>query len=186
MSPIPLGILAVSGAAPANSFDLITTTTLSSPAASVTFSGLSAYSDYKHLQIRYHAKNTGGSADFGIRLNGVTSGSYYYHWLFSDGSSLTTARDGNVDRIRMPQGIQSSFNSAAFAPGLIDILDFNTSGKTKTIKIFHGQVTDSFGRLYYRSGFNPSDTSALSSITLLVEANNIEIGSRFSLYGSKG
>jgi hypothetical protein len=32
-------------------FDLLETTTLTTSASSVTFSGLGAYSDYKHLQI---------------------------------------------------------------------------------------------------------------------------------------
>ena len=49
----------LSGNAPLSlgSFDLLETTTLSTSASSVTFSGLGAYSDYKHLQIRSVARD---------------------------------------------------------------------------------------------------------------------------------
>ena len=56
--PIPLGILAVAGAGAGggNSFDLLETTVLSSAASTVSFTGLSGYTQYKHLQFRYVAR----------------------------------------------------------------------------------------------------------------------------------
>lgn len=185
--PIPLGVLAVAGAGGgglANDYVRLETTILGTAAASVTFSNLNNYSQYRHLQIRYVAKNTGFSADFGLRLNGVTGSTYASHFLFSDGGSVTSGSVTSVDRIRMPQGLVSSSATNVFAAGVIDFLDFNSSSKTKTVRMMYGYLS-TFGRLYFRSGFDSNSTAALTSITLLADANNIEVGSRFSLYGIK-
>ena len=81
MTPLPLGILAlagVTGGGPA--YELLESTTLSSGASSVTFSGLSAYAtDYKHLQIRAVTqinKTTDTIENVFVRLNGDTGANY--------------------------------------------------------------------------------------------------------------
>mgnify|MGYP003645637262 FL=1 len=76
MTPLPLGILALAGVTGGGAaYELLETTTLNSGASSITFSGLSAYSDFKHLQIRGTQRLTGPStlwSGYAI-LNGVST-----------------------------------------------------------------------------------------------------------------
>ena len=67
----------------ATGFDLLETTTLTSNASSVSFSGLDAYSDYKHLQLRINGKF---SSSVRLQLNGDTGSSYSWHQIYGDGS----------------------------------------------------------------------------------------------------
>ena len=180
--PIPLGILAVAGAGGAGgvpAYTLIQSFVLSSDQSSITFSSIPQ--TYKHLQIRYTAKNSGSSADFAMRINGITSSSYAAHWLFADGFNLTSGSNTGANRMLMPQGMTSSFTANSFGAGIVDIVDYSNASKLKTIRTTFGH-NDS-PRLYFRSFLETSSTSAVTSVTFVPDSNSIGTGSRFSLYG---
>lgn len=177
--PFGLGFFAAAGgAAAAPAYTLIQTSILTSNQASITFSSIPQ--TYKHLQIRYTARNSGSSADFAMRINGLTS-SYQSHWLFGNGSSVTSGARVDANRVQMPQGMTSSFTANLFASGIIDIADYASTNKLKTIRMFYGHTE--FPRLYFASALQTGNTDAVTSITFLADSNNIAIGSRFSLYG---
>jgi hypothetical protein len=193
--PIPLGVLAVAGAGggAAGAYDLLETTILTTNTASVTFSSLGSYSAYKHLQLRYTARvdvsSTSFEVDLFARINGVTTaGSYRKHQLRGNGSSVSS-ESASEDLLRfggVPADGQTSTNQ--FGPGIIDILDFNSTNKLKTIRWFGGQVifyasSTLDGYVQLVSGALQS-TNAITSIQLFVNDNFVP-GSRFSLYGIK-
>jgi hypothetical protein len=190
--PIPLGILAVAGASAssAGAFDLLETTILTSDTASVSFSSLGSYSDYKHLQIRATLRTSAtGSAlgDLRIKFNGSSSAIYSKHTLRGNGNANTTTSENTVNDTQMEfanVAAQSGNNSAIFGVIIMDIYDFASTNKTTTIRGIGGGNTGSesivtvFGGLF-------NSTAAITSIVLDFANVNWILGSRFSLYGVK-
>lgn len=189
--PIPLGIFATAGAsaAVAGSYELISSTILTSATSSVTFSSIP--STYKHLQARMTIR---GTTDFnggmGIQFNNDTNTNYSRHNLFGDGGAVYSQGAGSQSRINtdvnnafFPGG---SASASQFGLSVLDIFDYASTTKNKTIKQFAGAHASNGYQVGLISGAWYS-TSAISTITLTQLAmTNFAIGSRFSLYGIKG
>ena len=189
--PIPLGILAVAGAGAAggaSSFDLLETTLISTNTASVTFSNLNTYSDYKHLQIRSTVRGglaVSGRGEYRLRFNSDSTGPYAEHELFGSGSSVGSNGDGTVGAGFRRLGIVGSTSTAnSYVAQVIDILDFSNSSKNTTVRIFNGLNVADVSRVQLASGLWVN-TAAVTSITLDSDGWNFASGSRFSLYGVK-
>jgi hypothetical protein len=191
--PIPLGILAAAGFRPpaaAGSYDLLTTTVLTSAVSSVSFTNLNATygSTYKHLQIRMVTRNSQSATVQGIaiQLNGITAnGNYKSHLLEANGSSVYSGAYGESDKIII--GFSSPAANAAanaFGANVVDFLDPFVTTKNKTIRSLGGQST-SQPLINLNSGLFMS-TNATTEITVATLGSNFVIGSRFSLYGVKG
>jgi hypothetical protein len=187
MTPIPLGILALAGiTGGAGAFDLLETTTLSTSASSVTFSGLGAYSDYKHLQVRWVARtNRSDTTDsLIITFNSDTATNYAWHRLIGSGSSVSSSAFTARNQIQL--GILPGNNATAdtYAAGVTDILDFNSADKNATVRTLSGIASsDLFVQL--SSGLW-IDTAAVTSMELS-PSNGTELfaGTRMSIYGVK-
>jgi len=187
MAPI-LGIMAsqVTGHlfAPSGAWDSIATVT--SPAAtSVTFSSIP--STYTHLQIRGIANNgeVSGYNNQSIRLNGDTASNYDYHTLYGDGTSAAstagTTRTSIQDAFRIPPSSTSIFG--AF---VIDILDYTSSNKNKTVRILNGGDSNGSGWIGLHSGLWFATPAAVTSVTLISSSGNFGTYSSFALYGIRG
>lgn len=181
---IPLGILASSGGGAAGSYELISTTLISSSTASVTFSSIP--STYKHLQLRYVARCDLAAENndvFRIRFNGDTGANYNAHTLDGNGTSVSSSYSSSYIRAGYLPAATSTAN--AFAAGVLDILDYTNTSKYKTTRGLNGQPV-----AYLRVGLESGlwrNSAAISSFVLnsMNDANFIA-GSRFSLYGIKG
>jgi hypothetical protein len=176
----------LSGNAPLSlgSFDLLETTTLTSSASSVTFSGLGAYSDYKHLQIRYVAIcNSPFDSTAYLRFNGDTTASYSDHTLKGDGSTVTSSGQLNRSYVLINNAFPSSSYSNEFAGGVVDVLDFSSSSKNSTVRVLNGGLGTGRKEMCLSSGAYYK-TDAVTSIVIGV-GNGIGAGSRFSLMGVK-
>jgi hypothetical protein len=189
--PIPLGILAVAGAgggAAASAFDLLETTTLGTATASVTFSSLNTYSDYKHLQIRMTVRNASTSSSIRnilVRFNSDSGNNYGTHRLFGDATSVASAGlTGNDSALASNVIPDNNLTTGAFGAGVIDILDFSNTSKNTTIRTLGGVDTASISRITLSSSVW-LNTAAVTSITLSSSLNNLLSASRFSLYGIK-
>ena len=190
MSFMLLGILnaQAAGGGGAEAFDLLETTTLTSSAASVTFSGLGAYSDYKHLQIRMLTRaDTSGFADNYMQFNGDSAANYGTHRLIGSGSSVSSswlAAEGYIrlgDSERLTQSVADSFG-----PTIVDLLDFASTTKTTTARVLSGRTGGVGGgspRIFLNSGLWTS-TDAITSVLFKNFANYVA-GTRISLYGVK-
>ena len=180
----------LSGNAPLSlgAFDLLETTTLTSSASSVTFSGLGAYSDYKHLQIRWVGRGDASVtySNAAMRVNGDAGSNYAKHDLRGDGSSVSSNGSAGGSSFYIGNVPFGSSTANAFGAAVIDILDFASTSKNTTFRVLSGdtiapQVTLSSG-LYV-------STSAVTSVTMFASftaGRNWDTNSRFSLYGSKG
>jgi len=187
MSFVLLGILnsQAAGAGGAGAYDLLETTTLTSSASSVSFTGLGSYSDYKHLQIRAVSRtnlaNIGGAVKF--VFNSDTTSSYAYHKLSGDGSSVSSADFINQTGIELAVGAGGNNPANQFATLVADLLDFSNPSKNTTARCLGGASTN-FSRIELHSGAY-FKTDAVTSITM-TDAADFVAGSRFSLYGIKG
>lgn len=173
-----------------SSFDLISSTILTSTASTVTFSSIP--NNYKHLQIRYVARNDRAFAfdTFMLRFNGVSTNSYIVHDLYGNGSSVTSSAAGGSSaqsQMQLTTWLPTAQSAAnAFYGGIVDILDYGSTTKNTTVRMLGGKHdASSYNDVRLNSGawFN---TSAVSSITLFAGSSNLVSGSRFSLYGIKG
>ena len=188
MAPI-LGIYAsqISGhLAPPNSYASIGTVTVGSGgASSVTFSSIP--STYTHLQVRALARSTeSGSTNTNafFQFNGDTGSNYSEHQLAGDGSSASAS--GAASQVWAYTGLPTGNSSSANMYGalVVDVLDYASVNKTKTIKTLSGNDQNGSGYILLRSGAWYS-TSAISSIVITPGGGSWQQYSSFALYGVK-
>jgi hypothetical protein len=186
MLGFPLGILSAAGAGGVpfeSDYELISTAFGTGSSGVIDFTSIPA--TYKHLQIRYTAKNSSSATQMNITMNGVTSGVYMRHSLLGNGSAVSsTASSTSQTAIQLVESMASSTTASAVAAGVIDILDYSSTSKNTTIRALYG-MADNINRIYLSSGLY-NETTAVSSLTLTASANNFAALSRFSLYGIKG
>lgn len=193
MSLILLGILnsQVSAAGGGPAYDLLETQVLTSSTASVSFTGLGSYSDYKHLQLRAQLKTTFTLGDSVLqsylRFNGVTSGGLYaWHSLWAnDGNIRANTNATSQDVISIYKSVAHGNTTNTYSGVVMDILDFSDTNKNTTLRSFNGCYGHGDQNINITSGMIRS-TSAITSFSLEPEAGSYATGSRFSLYGIKG
>jgi hypothetical protein len=182
---IPFGVLSAAGAGQVfvDAFEHIATANGTGASGVITFSSIPA--TYKHLQVRYTAKNSSSATQMNITMNGITSGVYIRHSLLGNGSFVTsTASSTSQTAIQLVESMANSTTANAVNAGVIDILDYSSTSKSTTIRALYG-MADNLNRVYLSSGLY-NQTTAVSSLTLTASANNFAALSRFSLYGIKG
>jgi hypothetical protein len=171
--------------------DFLEEVVLSSAASSVTFSGLGTYATagYKHLQVRIAIRETGagtGLQSFYVRFNADTGTDYAFHRLEGNGSGVSSSSATSINRIQVQDVVaRGASGSGIFGVMILDILDFSNASKNTTARILSGAAEGSNNSIILTSGLY-NDTSAITSIELQTAVNSSEVGSRFSLYGSKG
>ena len=170
------------------SYDAIGTAVVGSGGqSSVTFSSIP--STYKHLQIRGFSKSNRAVyvEDLAVRFNSDTATNYSSHRLYGDGASATA--DAESTRNRMNIG-QISGGSATYSSGfgglVMDVLDYTSVNKAKTIRCLSGYDDNGRGFIQFASGAWYNSSTAVSSITLLpLFGTTISEYSQFDLYGIK-
>ena len=173
-------------------FESIMTTTGTGSSDQITFSSIPQ--TYKHLQLRCMYKSTGTNAAWvtgNMFFNNDTGNNYTDHRLYSDGSSVIA--DGTATSGGGRPQIYGYTSNAAYAStygvSIIDILDYSSSSKTKTVRIFNGldANTSTYPGLILRSSLW-TNTNALTQIDIVVQGGNgnFASGSSFALYGIKG
>lgn len=187
MTPI-LGIMASSRLSwqPEGAYDSIATAT---PSGTSTFTFSSIAATYKHLQIRYTARDARavGINSFNMNFNSDTGSNYMrFHALTGDGASAT-ASAGTVSHTTIVAGYETGSTAAAsiFGVGVIDILDYSNSSKYKTSRTLCGIDLNGSGEINFMSGLW-MNTNAITSITFTVGTGaNWATNSSFALYGIK-
>lgn len=178
---IPLGILAASAPVSAGAYELIATQSFGTTQTSITFSSIPQ--TYKHLELRFVAKNGSTTqTNMFVNFNGSSTG-YAWHSLYGSGTAVYSTASSAQTRITIPSCITNYTAGAAWGSGIISILDYRGSGKNKTTRTSHGEINNFVVAL--TSGLW-ANTAAITSITLAPPNGNFAIGSRFSLYGIKG
>lgn len=165
-----------------SSYESIASQTLGSNTSSITFSSIP--STYKSLQIRFLAKDAfNGNVFLQVQLNADTN-DYTSHRLSGNGTAASAA--GSVTQTGANIQINgTNYDTNTFTVGIIDIHDYATSGKNRTIRAFAGADNNSAGIAGLWSSLWPY-TTAVSSIKITSNGTNLNAGSVFSLYGIKG
>ena len=183
MLPSLIGIIASSGGAVAGGdYESIATVTASGSATTITFSSIP--STYQHLQVR----GVGGSTSTGgycvLTINGDSGSNYKQHWLQGDGSGTGSGVGSSATSIDLYSTASNTANiQAAF---VIDILDYTSTNKNKTIRSLAGIDKNGSGTIDLDSGLYFATPAAITSLTFTINAGNWRNTSQFALYGIKG
>jgi hypothetical protein len=157
----------------------------------ITFSSIP--STYKHLQLRCIYKSTDTTTSWvsgTITLNNDSGNNYTDHRLFGNGTSAT-ADGGDTSSGSRPLifGYTSSATySNIFGVSIVDIHDYTSTTKNKTIRTFNG--LDFNGSGYQGVILRSSlwvNTNAINRLDITVQGGygNFASGSQFALYGIK-
>jgi hypothetical protein len=182
-----LGIIASSRLAAVGDFQSIATATGTGSSGVITFSSISG--TYAHLQLRYIARSTAGTAGTGgiqFTANGdSTSGNYSFHRLTGNGTSAAAYGQTGLDYIGQ---IGTNGNAAyLYAVGILDILDYTSTNKGKTFRMLTGSdYNNTLGGIALQSQGWFATPAAITSLTLTSSIGNFDTNSHFALYGIKG
>ena len=169
-------------------FNSIQTTTVGAGGSStITFSSIPQ--TYTHLQVRLFARLTSSVNvdDTNWTFNGDTGANYYAtHQLRGNGSAVSGYASGanNYFRPCPPPGALTGSN--IFSIGIIDILEYSTSGqKYKTIKSMSGYAdnTGNFNASFWFRSSLWMNTNAVSSISIAANSGNLAQYTHAALYG---
>ncbi len=191
MSPI-LGIIAssISFSKIVGDYESISTVTVG-VGGQATISFTSIPSTYKHLQIRGIAKSNRAVyvEDLGMRFNSDTATNYSSHRLYGEGSGTPFSdAESTRNRMNIAQIAGGTVNNSSGFGGLvIDVLDYASTSKSKTVRVLSGYDDNGQGIIEFASGAWYNSSTAVSSITFLpLFGNTISQNSQFALYGIKG
>jgi hypothetical protein len=184
-----LGIFSAAGAGGVGDYELIQTQILGSSQASVVFSNLGNFSStYKHLQLRFTARNTTASNSNEIiisRLNGDSGSNYNSHYLVGTGSSVLSGPFTGLTGALTGGAFEANNTANSFFVSVVDLLDPYSTTKNKTFRTLNGGLSSTITRIDLHSSAW-RNTNSVTSWEVLANAGSLAIGSRFSLYGIKG
>lgn len=130
-----------------------------------------------------------GFDDLWIRFNGDTSTNYKPHYLQGNGSGVFAGTATGNTFINSQAIVMRDSNSAnMMSVGIIDVHDYASTSKNKTVRMFQGGNTNGGAggqQIYVNSGLW-IDTTAISSISLITGNNNWTTTTQFALYGITG
>jgi hypothetical protein len=167
---------------PDGAYDSLATVTVGSGGvASVTFAGIP--NTYKHLQIRGFGKDNRASSNNNspalLTVNNDTGANYSYHELTGNGTSAGAYGAASVSNI---SAYWNSNSTDIFGAFVVDILDYASINKFKTIRTLGGTDRNGSGQIAMTSGAW-LNTAAITSVTFTPLASPIQQYSQVSLYG---
>lgn len=166
---------------PDGAYDALATVTVPSGGlATITFAGIP--NTYKHLQIRYINTTTTVNQNLIFRFNSDTGSNYAWHRLLGDGSSAIA--DSTASTTGMTIG-RSGGNSTSFAAGVVDILDYASTSKNKTVRTLYGTDQNGSGLIFLSSGLWFKTPEAVNTFTITSASGDFAQYSQFALYGVK-
>jgi hypothetical protein len=171
-------------AGPFGAYDALASVTVpSGGVASVNFAAIPT--GYKHLQIRCIARTDHATVgqDYLYALNGDTTNSNYaYHRTGGDGASAFSQSATSSRIVGINTG--ASAGASMFGANIIDILDYASTNKYKTVRNLIGSDRNGTGIAGMYSNLWMSN-SAVTSVSLIPENGNWVQNSTFALYGVK-
>ena len=183
------GVLAPTTPLVTGSYESIATVDVGSGGTgTITFSSIP--STFRHLQIRALSHSSSGAQPAMImRLNSDSSANYAWHGLEGSGSGTPYAySSGSLNTGAYIYSVAgTSFNASAFSAHVIDILDYTSTSKNKTIRSLGGNDNNGNGYISFNSGLYLATPAAVTTITLTIDGGgNFAQYSSFALYGIKG
>ena len=178
------GLLAGGVAASTNSYESIQTVTVGAGGqSSITFSSIP--STYKHLQIRGIMLTTSAGGTVDATLNSDTATNYSRHRLVGYGTGVDSYGESSISSFRVFGEFAGTGASPIAAAIIMDILDYSSANKNKTVRIASGVDRNGSGEVQLNSAAWYNSSTAVSSVTFTPSANFSQYSS-FALYGIKG
>lgn len=187
LSASAYGLFAPSAAATA-SYESIQTLNGTGSSGVITFSSIPQ--TYKHLQIRYLSRTTQNApgyseTDVKVQFNGDTGANYAHHKISGPGTgSGTSSSSPSTNQIIVWSAIASGASNV-YTAGIIDLLDYTSTSKYKTVRAFFGEDFNGGGNILFGSGLW-MNTAAVSSISFTLYSDSFTTPSNFALYGIRG
>ena len=155
-------------------YEPIATTTLSSAAASISFSSISsAYTDLR-LVMTYTCSTSSYAY---VRINSDTGTNYSRTQISGDGSTATSIRGTSQDKMVPPVGATTT------TPVMYTADFFSYAGSTNKTSLWTGSSDFNGSGTVGRQVYLWRSTSAISSLQITSNAGNFEIGTTATLYG---
>ena len=154
----------------------------SAGASSIDFTSIP--STYKHLQIRIIA-NVSTTDAITIRFNGDTGNNYALHRLEGQGSTASAGASSSRSNMGILTGPGFASTANTFGASIVDILDYTSTSKNKTLRALSGSDRNGSGGVELDSGLWFATPAAITSINLLPASGTINQYSQFALYGIK-
>jgi hypothetical protein len=167
-------------------FESIATVTVGSGgAANIEFTSIPG--GFQHLQVRGIFRDNranSGNGSYGLlTMNGTGGTSYAFHQLIGDGSSATAYGAASQSSIEVARIADAGAAASIFGAFVIDILDYASTSKNKTVRAFAGYDRNGGGASYVWSGLLAS-TSAVTSLKIADGGGTLfSQYSDFALYG---
>jgi hypothetical protein len=123
-----------------------------------------------------------------MRLNNETSSGYYArHTMSGNGAGFTTngATSGVTTSVGFQQGSNQMVGNTFPNVGIVDINDYESGSRNKTIRIFDGGDNNSTGGYTDVASALFLSTNSVSSITFFSSGDSFGSGTTFALYGIK-
>ena len=166
-------------AASTNSYESIQTVSVGSGGqSSISFTVIPG--TYKHLQIRGIAQC--GGQYITMRANGDSANNYDAHELYGTGTTAGAA----AFTTRSNMIIDFMPTSTLYGGIVLDILDYTSTNKNKTMRALCGFDSNGGGSLGLMSGLWRNSSTAITSLELTPASGLFSQYSSFALYGIKG
>jgi hypothetical protein len=180
------GVIASSYPAVSGAFESIATATGTGSSGTITFSSIP--STYKHLQIRMMASNTNASTGWSgllVRFNSDSGTNYTRHYLSGQGTAASAGAGTALTSAFNDNFVSRAGNTSTLATGILDIHDYASTSKYKTVRGIGGIDLNGSGVINLTSNLW-LNTAAITSISLVAEQDNWTTTTKFALYGIKG
>ena len=167
----------------ANTYTLINSTSLSTTAASVTFSAIPA--TYDDLILSISARGSDNSAYFNLTFNSIGGTSYSRTVLMGDGSTAQSFNSSSQANILTAYINRSDYTASSFGSMEIYIPAYRVS-QNKPLSIIGAQETNATTASQAAIAGLMRDTAAITSVVCTYPgASTFASGSTFWLYGIK-
>jgi hypothetical protein len=167
-----------------SSYESISTLT---PTSGYTTSFTSIPATYKHLQLRIHwmTSSATGSGMY-LQFNSDTENNYSRHRLGGEGSTASAAGavNANIAEVMAAFGF-SSVGATTPRVSIIDLVDYSSTTKNKTMKAFVGFDSNSTSSIVGLYSAVWRNTSAITDISINT-FQPFATGTSIALYGVKG
>jgi hypothetical protein len=160
-------------------YEPIATTTLSSAAATITFSSIAA--SWTDLRLTWVGTSSVNLVSLRLRFNADTGTNYSNTGLSGDGSAASSYRNTNSTRIDLPPsgGVSSTI------PTFTTVDVFSYAGSTNKTVLTTGSDDRNGSGYATREVALWRSTSAINEITLSLSSGNFATGTTATLYGIK-
>jgi hypothetical protein len=174
----------------ANTYELISSSTLASATNTFTFSSISQ--SYDNLILKWSMRGTSGGWN-GIRVtfNGITTSTYSYHMLYASGNNNASfdpsvASSDALSYTYIYAGINSipSQDTYLWNIGEMVIPNYKLTQGKQTFHYSMGERNNVTAYRAHGAGY-ANGTAAISSITMVNDTSNWVANTTFYLYGTK-